>query len=257
MPECDTYGLSFGVRSDAGLVLETNEDAYAVPSQLPGSFPVRLGVFFAVADGMGGLNNGCQASQLATEMVFRAYYRRLFSSGSIPERLLSAIRKANRVIHKRNADLSAAGQMGSTIVCAVLLEEHLTVVNIGDTRAYLIRGNEIWQLTEDHSFVGGEVRAGLITSEQAKTHPRRSMISRYLGQADCVEPSIREEQLEAGDILVLCTDGLYVWLHDQEIQEIASSNLPDTAVEHLTSLAKQRGSDDNITVIVIRIPVLT
>lgn len=235
--------------SDVGRVRTRNEDFadYHVP-QDPQQRQQK-GMLFLVADGMGGHQAGDVASRQAVEYVVGQYYGD--TQHDIGTSLVRAYRGANRLINEQaEADESKAG-MGTTLVGAVVLGQKVFVANVGDSRAYLIGHGGTVQITEDHSWVEEQVRAGLLTPEQARVHPQRNLVTRALGSKASVEVDLFEGQINRGDSLLLCSDGLTGYVRDPEIEAIVRQNSPQDAGRQLVELAKERGGRDNITVMIV------
>jgi serine/threonine protein phosphatase PrpC len=200
---------------------------------------------------MGGHAAGDVASQLAARTVHARYYQS--ESTYIVEALREAIETANyevRELAKRQPDKAG---MGCTLTAAVAHGDDLVVGHVGDSRAYLVRGGEIVQLTTDHSWVRQQVEAGLLTQQEADNHPQRHVLTRALGQKDSVQVDIRQGKVMPGDTVVICSDGLTELVRDDEIrQEVTGPSAP-AAVRNLINLANQRGAPDNVSVAVLRI----
>ncbi len=236
--------------TDVGRKRPHNEDyvEYYVPPD-PQQQALK-GAIYLVADGMGGHQAGEVASQGAAESVIGQYYGD--PDPDVGTSLVRAIRAANKQIHSQaQADPSKSG-MGTTLVAAVVLGRKVYVANVGDSRAYLINRTTITQITEDHSWVEEQVRAGLLTPEQARKHPQRNLVTRALGSKPAVEVDLFEGEISAGDALLLCSDGLTGRVSDQEIATIVRENLPIEAARLLVALANERGGNDNITVLIVR-----
>lgn len=229
--------------TDTGLVRKSNEDKYLADKSRG---------LFVVADGMGGHEAGEIASSLAIQTLdkFLTWERISQKNGQI---LKEAIEAANALIYqeaKHNTDCSG---MGTTITAAIFTEEKLWIAHIGDSRAYLVRDQDIELLTQDHSLVGELVRQGELTETEALKHPHRNVLTRALGIESEVEVDLIEKDLKSGDILLLCTDGLSNLVNDQEILEkilINGENLKST-VNQMVKLALDRGGIDNITVVLV------
>jgi protein phosphatase len=225
-----TYALS-----DPGRRRRRNEDSYVV------SPPI-----FAVADGMGG----AQAGELASRLAVEAMGEEQESSGE--ERLAILIREANRRIFARAHEDAAASGMGTTMTAALVGEDGtVTIGHVGDSRAYLLRGDRIEQLTQDHSLVAELVRSGRLSAEEAESHPQRSVITRALGTDPEVEVDVFTVQAEPGDLFMLCSDGLTTMVDDEEIRQTLAQGRQDLegAARELISRANRGGGEDNITVI--------
>ncbi len=245
----DTLDLDVFQLSDVGRVRTRNEDFsdYHVP-QDPQQRQQK-GMLFLVADGMGGHQAGDVASRQAVEYVVGQYYGD--TQHDIGTSLVRAYRGANRLINEQaEADESKAG-MGTTLVGAVVLGQKVYIANVGDSRAYLIGQGGTVQITEDHSWVEEQVRAGLLTPEQARVHPQRNLVTRALGSKASVEVDLFEGQINRGDSLLLCSDGLTGYVRDSEIEAIVRQNSPQDAGRQLVELAKERGGRDNITVMIV------
>ncbi|HSJ57414.1 MAG TPA: Stp1/IreP family PP2C-type Ser/Thr phosphatase, partial [Anaerolineae bacterium] len=207
------------------------------------------GSLFLVADGMGGHQAGEVASQGAVEMVTGEYYRD--TTRDVQGSLVRAFRVANETLYAQaQADLSKGG-MGTTLVAAVIVGARVYVANVGDSRAYLIDEQGINQITEDHSWVEEQVRVGLLTTEQARRHPQRNLVTRALGSKPAVEVDLFEGEIAAGQALLLCSDGLTGRVSDAEIADTVLKHPPPDAAHRLVAMANERGGNDNITVLLI------
>lgn len=221
--------------SDIGLQRSTNEDSFIDAPPL-----------FAVADGMGGAQAGEVASRTAVEALSRA----LAGGRALPD----AAQEANlQVFTLAERDPSRSG-MGTTLTVLRLLEgnERAELAHVGDSRAYLLRDGGLEQLTADHSLVGEMMREGKLTADQAFSHPARSILSRALGTEPGVKIDRREIELRAGDVVLLCSDGLSSAVPDATIVKLLQGVSPREAARRLVREAKNRGGHDNITVIVLR-----
>ena len=246
----DDLKITFAHGTDIGQVRDHNEDFVAVcdPTEPDQKLKGRL---FIVADGMGGYQAGEVASRLAAETVQREYYAG--SSDDPVARLQNAVQIANvQVYESAHSDRAHAG-MGTTMVATVVLGNKAYIASVGDSRAYLARNGELIQITHDHSLVGEQIRAGLLTKEQARTHPQRNVITRALGSQAAVQVDTFEGDLADGDILVMCSDGLTGHVPEARLQETVAALAPEQAVQRLIELANQDGGTDNISVVVVRV----
>ena len=237
--------------TDVGRKREHNEDnmAYVIPKdQL---VMAKKGALFIVADGMGGHAAGEVASEIAVDTVSNVYYQD--DSDDAATSLLHAIKRANALIHQRAAENMLRSGMGTTCVSAVLRGNMAYIANVGDSRAYLVRNGQVKQVSQDHSWVAEQVRAGLLTEDQARTHAQRNVITRCLGTQPDVDIDVFPEQLEEHDAIVLCTDGLSGLVSDDEIRRIVAQSAPQESVYHLVERANENGGPDNITAIVISV----
>jgi len=219
--------------------------------------PVSIG-FYLVADGMGGYSNGDLASRTASQVMTDCIVevspdsrRRLkLAAGETPAELLAqATQRANKALldHRQTK-----GDLGSTVTTALVVGDVATIGNVGDSRAYLLRAGRLGQITRDHSLVARLVETGRITPEEARTHPQRNMIYRSLGDKPEVEVDIFTSKLERGDVLLLCSDGLWEMVTDDEILRIIeSARDPQKACDALIEAANRAGGEDNIGVIVV------
>ena len=211
----------------------------------------RKGALFIVADGMGGHAAGEVASEIAVDTVSNAYYQGDSDDAAVS--LLYAIRRANSLIHQRAAENMLRSGMGTTCVAAVLRGNVAYIANVGDSRAYLVHGNQVKQVSQDHSWVAEQVRAGLLTEDQARSHAQRNVITRCLGTQSEVDVDIFSESVEEGDTIILCTDGLSGQVDDNDLRAIVNQYVPQESVYHLVERANENGGPDNITAIVIRV----
>jgi len=239
------------LRTDVGLVRSENQDfgIYTTPSEEREAHPG--GRLLVVADGMGGHRGGATASRIAGETVKAQY---LGSEGDdIAIALRDSLMRANsRIFHESQANPDLRG-MGTTTSALVVRDGNAWFGHVGDSRIYMVRGDEIRQLTEDHSLVATMVREGLLTKVEAENHPRRNVLQRSMGVSEQVEIDVRGPfPLQEGDVFVLCSDGLHGVVKEDEIREVAGKPLREAADE-LIRRAIERGAPDNVTVIVARV----
>ena len=244
-----TLDLTAVKLTDVGRVRPHNEDyvEYFTPSD-PEELESR-GSLYLVADGMGGHQAGEVASKGAVELVISNYYGD--TSQDAATSLVRAFHTANQQLHLQSeSDVSKKG-MGTTLVAAAILGRKVYVANVGDSRAYLINSNGITQITQDHSWVEEQVRAGLLTPEQARQHPQRNLVTRALGSRPRVEVDLFEGEIGERDTLLLCSDGLTGRIKDAEIAALVLDHPAKEAVRRLVTLANKRGGKDNITVLLV------
>jgi serine/threonine protein phosphatase PrpC len=230
--------------SDIGLRRRTNEDCYALAPDLG---------LYLVADGMGGHTAGQVASDLATQAAVSALRTLVDAAASLTEKLRYSVAAANReILATAQAKPELAG-MGTTLVAVLAGPDRIALAHVGDSRAYLVRGGRIRQLTDDHSLVAELVRRREITETAARGHPHRHVLTRALGVRRTVEADLAELTPAVGDTFVLCSDGLTGLVHDDEIaKSVEDSSDLDAACSSLVELANDRGGEDNITVLVVR-----
>ncbi|MCS7050033.1 MAG: protein phosphatase 2C domain-containing protein [Thermomicrobium sp.] len=241
--------LVLGAATDPGPAREQNEDAVLVVD--PASPEVQEnGVLLAVADGMGGYRGGEIAAQLAVEVLRDRFYASPIGPADVAKRLEHAVREANERIFREWESQGEEQLMGTTLVAAVIRGESLTVANVGDSRAYLIRAKRPTQITRDHSLVAEHVEAGLLSREEARGSSYRNVITRALGYRSKVDVDIFELRLMSDDRIVLTTDGVHDVLSDEELAAIVLAAEPERAARSLVEQALARGTHDNASAIV-------
>ena len=231
-------------KTDVGLVRKINQDFILYSRESVGAFPN----LFIVADGMGGHNAGDFASRYAVE-CFLSYIK-----NSKPDALIrmvdEGIKYANKKIMEKAAEDENLRGMGTTMVVAYIEDGQLFVANIGDSRLYLL-DKQINQVTEDHSFVATLVRAGELTPAEARVHPDKNVITRAVGAAENAKVDFFEVDLEPGDQILMCSDGLSNMVEDEVLYDIVKNTYIGDVVDGLIDEAKRNGGSDNIAVIVI------
>jgi protein phosphatase len=225
--------------TDTGRKRRHNEDVYVVNPPI-----------FAIADGMGGANAGEVAAALAADAL-----RDLGDGGRGEDAVVGLIQEANRRVYQRATEDAAASGMGTTMTVALLEDGRVRIGHVGDSRAYLLRGGELSQLTDDHSLVGELVRSGKLAPEDAESHPQRSVITRALGTDPDVDVDAITIETRTGDLFLLCSDGLYSMVGNDRIRELVERNRGDldAAAKALVGAANKGGGDDNITVVAFEI----
>ncbi len=253
MAAIEAFGLT-----DVGRKRKHNEDNYALD--------VEEGLFI-VADGMGGHAAGEVASKITVETIgefisatrqkeeatwpFKYNHQLHFNSN----RLAVAIEKANERVMAAVAAQPWLKGMGTTVVAGLLNEEILSLAHVGDSRAYLFRKGQLSLLTDDHSWVHEQVTAGILTEEEAKSHPLKNVVTRALGGGPSVAPDLQELTFSPGDCFLFCSDGLTTMLSDEEIRDYtAAERDPQTLCRQLVDMANEKGGVDNITVVVVCVP---
>lgn len=249
------YPILHGAQSDVGRTRSNNEDRHCADPELG---------LFLVCDGMGGSNAGEVASALAVDTIRRHFAEAMHNpdgptgggpdSGASPttQRLARAISLANEAIYQSARARERWSGMGSTVVAAALTGHMLSYAHVGDSRLYLVRGQELQLLTMDHSWVAEQVRLGRLTEEEAERSPRRNIVTRALGAKATVDVAIGELPLFAGDLLLLCSDGLTKGLRPAVILDaLLDVGDAQTLARRLITLANEAGGADNTTVIVL------
>lgn len=240
--------------TDIGLVRRENQDAYAVRVSEESGFTVCV-----VCDGMGGPGGGKLASELAVDAFISTCLtnlRREMGPEQVREVAEFAVEAANTAVYERSCTGNLRG-MGTTLVSVIVRDGQALLNNVGDSRAYLIRGgggeNAITRVTKDHSLVERLVDRGDITAEEARTYPGRNLITRALGPDPETPSDSFEVRLESGDWLLLCTDGLIETVTDQEMaQAVLEDETGNTCLDRMLELAKSRGAPDNVTAVLLR-----
>ena len=237
--------------TDIGRVRSENQDSVRYTENAAPAFRILV-----VCDGMGGAKAGSIASATAADCFVAcvsAHVGNRKDKTKLDNVVNEAVEQANAVVYERSlADLSCEG-MGTTLVAALVTAKSCRVVNVGDSRAYLLSSGTITQITRDHSFVEDLVERGIIRREEARTHPRKNIITRAIGVEPNVECDIFSPKLKKNDVLLLCSDGLTNTVTDEELLEIVSQNKDlAKAAQALLDLALQRGAPDNVTIGLLR-----
>lgn len=245
---------AFGM-SHVGRQRQHNEDAYLVDDSAK---------LFLVADGMGGHAAGEIASRIAVDSIAEFILQTVEDEGTWPHaydehlkrstnRLMAALKLANtRVLDAMRKDARLRG-MGTTVVASLVDDDTVSVAHVGDSRAYLVRDARLSRITNDHSWVFEQVQAGMLTEAEAEKHPLRNVITRALGGALSVTPEANEIECRAGDVYLLCSDGLTGMVPEDEILRIISEHEDlEAACQSLINLANERGGYDNITAVLLK-----
>ena len=235
-----TYSIT-----DTGALREMNQDYFFASDEPVGNLPN----LYIVADGMGGHKAGDYASRYTTQRIVASVSR---NPGDEPVTILKeAIETANKLLITESAEDESKRGMGTTLVAATVIGRHLVVANIGDSRLYIIN-RDIRQITRDHSLVAEMVRIGEVPVSEARKHPDKNIITRAIGAGDDVDADFFEVDLNEGDRILICTDGLTNMVEDQDIRDIVLQNIPlEERVELLVRTANRNGGKDNITVMMI------
>ena len=239
------------MRTDVGKVRSENQDFGALTTAKEEAVSPAGGRLLIVADGMGGHRGGATASRIATETVKAQYLGS--ETKDVATALHDALSRANaRVFSESQTNPDLRG-MGTTTSALVIRDAEGWFAHVGDSRIYMVRGDAVKQLTEDHSLVATMVREGLLTAAEAETHPRRNVLQRSIGVGEEVEIDVRGPiELQENDTFVLCSDGLHGVVKADEIKDVAKLPIQQAAND-LVKLALERGAPDNVTVIVARI----
>lgn len=238
--------LNVSYLTDQGRIRNLNEDAIL-------TLTLPYGGLYAVADGMGGHRSGDYASQLALKELQQNYAK---DKSINPHRLLQAIEAANQAVYQASRSPDKRG-MGTTLTTILIEHNYAWIANIGDSRAYLFRDGQMTQVTRDHSWVAEQVRAGIITEEEALKHTMRNVLINAMGSSRDVKLDLYMQELQYGDILLICTDGIHGMLMDSQIEQtLRTSQFPEDKVKNLVHEANEAGGIDNISAIVIEVQKL-
>ncbi|WP_394849095.1 Stp1/IreP family PP2C-type Ser/Thr phosphatase [Pendulispora brunnea] len=254
-------------RTDVGQVREHNEDNFLVADLtkrsrglLEANRDCEVGIhgsLFAVCDGMGGAAAGEIASQLAVDIIYEKMLEGLdpavvIERDELARRLVRAVEAAGlRIFQEAKVDRTRRG-MGTTVTAAALVDDHMFLAQVGDSRGYILRGEQLIQVTRDQSLVNQLIEAGQLTEEEAETFEHNNIILQALGTADSVQVDLTYVELRQGDVLLLCSDGLSGMIRFEEIREVLRTcPEPIDACKALTERANQAGGHDNITVIIV------
>jgi PPM family protein phosphatase len=246
-------GIEVSVQSDIGCQRQNNEDSFGYWEPEDDQQFLRKGRLAVVADGMGGYEGGQEASRLAVETLVEVYRD---SGGDDPQAaLVEALQAAHEQIRQYSFAHPELRGMGTTCTAAAIVQDALYYVHVGDTRLYLIRDGQITRVTRDHSYVGRLVESGIISQEEAETHPQRNILTAALGtNPDLIMDSPGQpEPLRPEDVLLICSDGLWGLVRDSEILDAVENKSAEQAGRELIELARERGGPDNITVEILRL----
>ncbi len=268
MISVNTSHLFVAAKSHAGMSGKNNEDRYAVTAyKLSQADPTPV-VFAVVSDGIGGHRAGETAAEIAVETISEDVAH---SDGSHPVLTLreAIIHASSSILAESETDGDKKG-MGATCACVWVIDSQAFIATVGDSRIYLVRGDTVQQLSTDHTWVQEAIGAGLLSPEDARSHPNAHVIRRYLGSRQTVEPDTRvklnaiedDTQSEANqgvllqpkDQILICSDGLTDLVNDSEILQVLQSKDPESSIDSLIELANQRGGHDNITIVVLGVP---
>lgn len=235
--------------TDQGMVRKQNQDYYRCHN-------VGKGQFLAVVcDGMGGAKSGDVASRLASDVFQKDVLHSVtahMTQQEIVKMLVSAVKNANRAVYEQSLLSPDFTGMGTTLVSVFLQDNEAYIVNVGDSRCYYVGSDSVSQITEDHSVVGLMVARGQITEEEAQTHPNKNLITRAIGTEEHVECDCFYLELEKGEHLLLCSDGLSNLVSRPEILYEVSHGDGSDCCMRLIDIAKSRGAPDNVTVVLMR-----
>jgi PPM family protein phosphatase len=233
--------------SDTGVERENNQDAFRMTAVVNGESERRI--LLAIADGMGGLLHGRMASTMGLDVFFESFSRN--GNMAVIKALRRAMEEANLILQQAATRLRIA-RMGSTLTAVCLDGARYHIAHAGDSRAYLIRGGKAVSLTHDHSTAGEMARLGILSPDKIRTHEHRSELTQGLGLGLFIQPEVFTVAAQAGDRLVLCTDGVWAVIEDEHLAALSGEEAsPQEFGRRLVDLALEQGSDDNVSVLVI------
>lgn len=236
--------------TDVGSVRDNNEDNLVFMRPFDYKTRTSHGCLALVADGMGGYRYGELASKMATDIISRHYFD---AKHNIETALRKSFEKANRAIYQQAAKDTRFKGMGTTCTGVVLLGDEIYLGHVGDSRAYLLKGDRVIQLSNDHTLVQHLLDTGQISQEESLSHPQRNVVTRAMGTSSKLQADVLKHKLrfEIGDRLLICSDGLYEYVQEEELKRILSGTKLNLAAQSLIDLAKQRGGHDNISVLIV------
>jgi PPM family protein phosphatase len=238
--------LASSALSETGPVREDNQDCVRLPES---ELAAQKGFLYGLADGMGGYAHGGLASRLALETLFQVFYEP--SAAPAQTTLRRGIENANLAVFKTAQELDT-GRMGTTLTAGFIDGSTLFLAHVGDSRAYLVRGKQALCLTNDHTTVGELVRARVIGPDKLRTHPQRSVLTRSVGLTLFVKPDLGQVRLQEDDRLVLCSDGVWSAIQDEDVANLGGRAADPQALNRsLIDLALENGSDDNVSAVSI------
>ncbi len=238
--------------SDVGKKRSRNEDSCIMSVPEDKALAERCGMLFAVADGMGGASGGNLASRLALQTLVESYYGG--TQDTLPKRLHEGLQKANRSIYEEAENRPEYHGMGTTVSALVIRGSEAYIAQVGDSRVYLMRGDEqIWQVTQDHSVVAEQLRNGYISEAEARNHSMKNLITRAVGTREDVKVDLFAFHIQENDTLCICSDGLSNMVQEAEIAECLAVENLQGAARILVGRALAAGGPDNITVALLRV----
>lgn len=245
--------IEFADLTDIGCERDQNEDSYAFWEPKNERAADAKGRLAVIADGMGGYEGGQEASRIAVQTVCETYANTPIADHQLA--LLTSVRAAHERIQDYATQHPDFFGMGTTCTAACISDDLLHYVHVGDSRLYLLRRDSISQLTHDHSYVARLVKSGALSPEEAENHPQRHILTAALGVGGepVFDTPAAPVRLQAGDALLLCTDGLWGTVSNCELRDLANRGSASSACRELVRLAKERGGPDNITVQLLRI----
>lgn len=238
-PRNDAIRIEFFQLTDAGSIREGNEDAI-------GFWPCGEGFLFAVTDGLGGHQSGEVASALALEVLAREMTL-VAGTGSVIRDLKRAVQQANLAIYQKSITVPELHRMGTTLTASLVMGHTLVAAHIGDCRLYLFRDGALSQLTKDHTSVQEQMEYGILTPEEARTHPDRHKLTNYLGHDLITSVDTLKMDIQPGDVLLQCSDGIHDVLSESELIALLRDGRPEAACKAAVQRSRDAGGPDNMS----------
>jgi protein phosphatase len=249
-PQIESSGLSH-----IGHVRDENQDSIRLPAEKDAASVERMGLLFALADGMGGYSHGSLASQMALDVLSKIFLNEGHPSKAL-KTLRTGVEAANLGVYKESQRLGI-GRMGTTLTATVINGRTLSMVHVGDSRAYLVRERRSTCLTNDHTMVGDLVRMKVLSSDKVRSHAQRSILTKAVGLGLFIKPDLTQHDLREDDCLILCSDGVWSVIDDEDFALLAGQvSDVEQLSQDLINLALDRKTDDNVSVIAIRVHAL-
>lgn len=243
--------VTYGAKTDLGRVRENNEDKFEVHQPEDPRLLALRGHVYIVCDGMGGHNAGQIASELACKTFLDVYYNHPAADAQVAAR--AAVEAANRFVRQVGLAIPSRRGMGTTLTALILLQDQALWVQVGDSRGYVLREGTIRQVTPEHTWIDQAIRSGMLTPEEAATHPYQHVITRAIGTEDAVEADLVLEPVHEGDLFLLCSDGLTNHVSDEALRQAMGEFGPSEACWRLVGSALADGGSDNCTVVIVRV----
>jgi serine/threonine-protein kinase len=244
--------LTYACLSSTGPVRKNNEDYVGFWEPSEEEQRRTHGAVVVIADGVGGQDKGEVASQMAVETSLKLFRE---AKDNVPPRnvLWDLVNAANLAVYDKGMEERGKGRMATTLIVSIFRNTEVTVGHVGDSRSYLVQGGKAQQITADHTYAAMQQKLGLISANEAAHSEMKSMLMRSIGREPTVQVDLYTVRVNQGDFIVQCTDGVHQFMSEAEISEIVMHAPPDEACKQLVALAEKRGTEDNITVQVVRV----
>lgn len=243
--------IAIACKTDLGRVRENNEDKYEFYVPEDERTLASRGKVYLVCDGMGGAAAGQIASELTAKTFIDVYLHHPAAEPMIA--MASAVTAANRFVCDVGRAVPSRRGMGTTLSSIIVLQDKLYTVQVGDSRIYRLRQGELFMMTRDHTWVDEQIRAGILSKDEAENHPYKHVITKAIGTEGDVNPDIEQHDLKVGDLYLICSDGLTNHVSDEELAKTMAQGSPSDIAWKLVGQALQGGGSDNCTVLLLRI----